>query len=315
MIEPEMNILEKVRTIIRSILSTLNRIFLYHLGGYFIEFNSFKSTAKWCTQYWPSQSPTSLLSVATSNNIPLQSTISTIDLPLPPPPPPSITSIRSTTVRGQAEEQRKQKRAMARHAFNLAKTRIRNALQFMLNNSYKNTFSAIYWLYNDTASPDSTVKEYAWTESFPDCTPKLRDVVDRWYTEEFVKKSRAKCLILIGGTGTGKTSFAKSLSGQYNSFQGRWRLDSFPSKKSLLTQNGLIMATDKYRPRTRINIRQSAIAFLNDEDAGSLIAQPSFTTEQQQIFNYWQHRAIIYQMGPDDYFHKPDYYRADNINQ
>ncbi|CAF1348969.1 unnamed protein product [Adineta steineri] len=187
-------------------------------GGDFIEFNSFKATTKWGTQYWPTQSST--LPIATSNNIPLQSTITAVDLP-PPPPPPSVTSIRTTTVRGQAEEQRKQKRTLARHAFNLANTRIRNALQFMLDNSYKNTFSAIYWLYNDTASPDTTVKEYTWPESFPDCTSKLRDVVDRWYTEEFVKKSRAKCLNLIGRTGTGKTSFAKSLPDQYNYFHGR----------------------------------------------------------------------------------------------
>ncbi|CAF1437120.1 unnamed protein product [Adineta steineri] len=323
-------------------------------GGDYIEFNSFKSTTKWGTQYWPSQSSSS--SVATSNNIPLQSTITAVDLPSPPPPPPpSITSIRTTTaavatttVRGRAEEQRKQKRAIARHAFNLAKTSIRDALQFMLENSdpldflkystwYKNTFSVIYLLYNDTASPDTTVKEYTWPESFPDCTPTLRDVVNQWYTEEFVKTSRAKCLILIGGTGTGKTSFAKSLPGQYNYFQGRWRLDSwknsahylifddipwdqfeqlgFPSKKGLLTQNGLTMATDKYRPSTKINIRQPAIVLLNDEDAGSLIAQPPLTVEQQQTFNYWQHRAIIYHMGPDEYFHKPDYYQADNINQ
>ncbi|CAF4079530.1 unnamed protein product [Adineta steineri] len=323
-------------------------------GGDFTEFNSFKSTTKWGTQYWPSQS-TSSPPVATSNNRPLQSTITAIDLPSPPPPP-SITSIRTTTaaavatttVRGRAEEQRKQKRAIARHAFNLAKTSIRDALQFMLENSdpldflkyatwYKNTFSVIYLLYNDTASPDTTVKEHTWPESFPDCTPTLRDVVNQWYTEEFVKKSRAKCLILIGGTGTGKTSFAKSLPGQYNYFQGRWRLDSwknsarylifddipwdkfeqlgFPSKKSLLTQNGLTMATDKYRPSTRINIRQPAIVLLNDEDAGSLIPQPPITVEQQQTFNYWQHRAIIYHMGPDEYFHKPDYYQADNINQ
>jgi energy-coupling factor transporter ATP-binding protein EcfA2 len=89
-------------------------------------------------------------------------------------------------------------------------------------------------------------------------------VVDRWIKEEFYCTSRAKCLILIGPTGTGKTTFAKSLStegnSKYNYFKGRWRLDSwndnarysifddidwdkyeqlgFPSKKDLLTQNG-----------------------------------------------------------------------------
>lgn len=88
----------------------------------------------------------------------------------------------------------------------------------------------------------------------------LGTVVDRWLHEEFNRTSRAKCLILIGATGTGKTTFAKSLPGQYIYFKGRWRLDSwndharylifddidwnkyellgFPSKKDLLTQNG-----------------------------------------------------------------------------
>ncbi len=85
--------------------------------------------------------------------------------------------------------------------------------------------------------------------------------MDRWIQEEFNRTSRAKCLILIGPTGTGKTTFAKSLPGHYNYFKGRWRLDSwndtsrysifddidwdkyehlgFPPKKDLFTQNGL----------------------------------------------------------------------------
>ncbi len=88
-------------------------------------------------------------------------------------------------------------------------------------------------------------------------------MVDRWYREEFTRESRAKCLILIGPTGTGKTSFAKSLPGHYNYFKGRWRMKSwkdsadysifddidwdefenlgFPSKKDLFTQNGITM--------------------------------------------------------------------------
>ncbi len=88
-------------------------------------------------------------------------------------------------------------------------------------------------------------------------------IVNNWIRTEFNRPSRAKCLILIGRTGIGKSTFAKSLPGQYNYFQGRWRLDSwkdsahylifddipwdkfdllgFPPKKALLTQNGLTM--------------------------------------------------------------------------
>ena len=114
--------------------------------------------------------------------------------------------------------------------------------------------------------------------------------MNRWIRHHFSRKSRAKCLILIGPTGTGtfkqkpliffhcflvfspfyflslslslgKTSFALSLPGIVNYFKGRWHLDNwnplarycvyddigwdnfeklnYPSKKDLLTQNGL----------------------------------------------------------------------------
>ena len=86
------------------------------------------------------------------------------------------------------------------------------------------------------------------------------EAVDKWIRHHFACVNRAKCLILIGPTGIGKTSFALSLPGHVNYFQGRWHLDSwsdyarysvyddipwdafedrnYPSKKGLLTQNG-----------------------------------------------------------------------------
>ncbi|CAF1301848.1 unnamed protein product, partial [Rotaria sordida] len=53
------------------------------------------------------------------------------------------------------------------------------------------------------------------------------EAVNRWIKEEFNRSSRAKCLIIIGPTGTGKTSFAISLPGRVNYFQERWNLDAW----------------------------------------------------------------------------------------
>ena len=121
-------------------------------------------------------------------------------------------------------------------------------------------------------------KEYVWPMSSPDCTPRLRtyfngqiahnivvcleEAMNRWIRDHFSRTKRAKCLVIIGRTGTGKTSFVLSLPGRVNYFQDRWILDNwidcarysvyddipwddfekknYPSKKSLLTQNGRI---------------------------------------------------------------------------
>ena len=86
----------------------------------------------------------------------------------------------------------------------------------------------------------------------------LGEAMDQWIQHHFFRAKRAKCLILIGPTGTGKTSFAISLPGRINYFQERWNLDlwnnyarysvyddipwddfvklNFPNKKNLLTQ-------------------------------------------------------------------------------
>ena len=84
------------------------------------------------------------------------------------------------------------------------------------------------------------------------------EAVTYWIENQFPRTSRAQCLIIIGPTGTGKTSFATSLPGDYNYFQVRFNLDrwndnarysvyddipwdefekrNFPDKRSLLTQ-------------------------------------------------------------------------------
>jgi hypothetical protein len=86
----------------------------------------------------------------------------------------------------------------------------------------------------------------------------LGEAMDRWIRHHFFRAKRAKCLIIIGPSGTGKTAFALSLPGRPNYYQERWKLDTwndcarysvyddipwndfaklnFPSKKNLLTQ-------------------------------------------------------------------------------
>lgn len=88
----------------------------------------------------------------------------------------------------------------------------------------------------------------------------LGEAVNRWIRHHFCRAKRAKCLIIIGPSGVGKTSFALSLPGRVNYFKGRWNLDkwtdyarysvyddipwdefhnlNYPNKKGLLTQNG-----------------------------------------------------------------------------
>ncbi|CAF2260350.1 unnamed protein product [Rotaria magnacalcarata] len=71
--------------------------------------------------------------------------------------------------------------------------------------------------------------QFTWPTSFPDCTPALRQFVDRWIQEELPRQSQAKCLILIGPANTGTTSFAKSIPGLNNYFSGTWSSDHFNS--------------------------------------------------------------------------------------
>lgn len=54
---------------------------------------------------------------------------------------------------------------------------------------------------------------------------RLDEAVTYWIQNQFPRTSRARCLVLIGPTGTGKTSFATSLPGEANYFQVRFNLD------------------------------------------------------------------------------------------
>ena len=96
----------------------------------------------------------------------------------------------------------------------------------------------------------------------------LGEAVDRWIRHHFSRVKRAKCFILVGPTGTGKTSFALSLPGRVNYFKERWNLEkwsdyarysvyddvpwddfaklNYPNKKGLLTQNGKMNVRNHY---------------------------------------------------------------------
>ncbi|CAF4792379.1 unnamed protein product, partial [Rotaria sp. Silwood2] len=128
-------------------------------------------------------------------------------------------------------------------------------------------------------------KTHDWPKSFPDCTPGLRRLVNRWVKNELRRTSGAKCLILIGPSGTGKTSFAKSLPGYYNYFDGQWRSDiwknftsysifdnigwnefeekGFPKKKKILTQCGYFKVQHETGVLIEINCTQPANVLLN----------------------------------------------------
>lgn len=95
--------------------------------------------------------------------------------------------------------------------------------------------------------------------------------IDHWLQNEFVKKAHAKCLILIGPRGCGKSTFARSLPGPVNYFDDKstdmkswsnyaryavydnidwdqFEVRNYPDRKRLLTQSGTVI-TVSVRPR------------------------------------------------------------------
>ncbi|CAF1383390.1 unnamed protein product [Rotaria sordida] len=299
------------------------------IGLNFTEFGTFKSTTARGLKRW--STPTTHVSSPT--------------LPV------------TTTGRRPAKETKDQKRdRIAKECLELARTSVENAMdhlqeqmpyEFSAHSTWHlSTFNYVHLRVKQMADELANHrKEYIWPSSFPDCTSALHvlfflhtiyrkskgDTVNKWLKYEFIRRKRARCLILIGPTGSGKTSFAFSLPGPVNYFKGRWRLNgwnenarysvfddipwdeyekrNFPDKKNLLTQNGLTnvrVATDKYSRTVEINITQPAIVLLNpDRDAGVLGREPRNDEEKKEM-TYWNERALIYRMGPDEYFYKEE---------
>jgi hypothetical protein len=285
--------------------------------GDYIEFNEFKSTRTRGQKTWPSTESDASSSSATVVS--------------------KTTSVQpKTTVRAQNETRRQFEQDTVMKVLELAKTSVHQAMDLMrqalpskfLSHSswYLSTFNYIHLRAQEQIDRTGQIdKEYVWPLSFSQCTDRLCEVMNRWIRHHFSRTKRAKCLILIGPSGVGKTSFALSLPGRVNYFKERWNLDhwsdfarysvyddipwddfaklNYPNKKGLLTQNGRMHATDKYRGTKEINVRQPAIVLLNPEDAGSLLTEP-LTLQQQQTAEYWKERAFIYIMSKDEYFCK-----------
>ncbi|CAF3254966.1 unnamed protein product [Rotaria socialis] len=307
--------------------------------GNYLEFNEFKSTRARADKQYPSllASSSSSSSVEVASSSQSNTSDSThVSHQQVPTHTNRRTTTATTTVRAQLEVRRQLEKDTIVRALQLAEINVHQAMdlirqalpcKFFAHSSwYLSTFNYIHVRAQEHAERHGQIdKEYVWPLSFPNCTDRLREAMDRWIRHHFSRTKRAKCLILIGPTGTGKTSFAMSLPGRVNYFKERWNLDhwsdyarhsvyddipwddfaklNYPNKKSLLTQNGKMNATDKYRNTREINVQQPAIVLLNPEDAGSLLAQPT-TIQEQQAALYWKERAFIYVMQQDEYFYK-----------
>lgn len=107
--------------------------------------------------------------------------------------------------------------------------------------------------------------------------PEVRD----WLETEFVKKSRARCLFLIGPSKLGKTHWARSIVSPHIYWKNMVNLDEWnpdgkllifddfddwsyvPCPKGYLTQAGQCVVTDKYRKKRTIIVNMPAIFLCN----------------------------------------------------
>lgn len=111
---------------------------------------------------------------------------------------------------------------------------------------------------------------------------KLPDGITNWLEHEFTKVERARCLVLVGPTKLGKTSWARSMG--HHMF---WRLDVnfgewddsakyivideipwkyIPKKKGILTHMGEITINAKYKKTRNVINNKPAIVLVNEFD-------------------------------------------------
>ncbi|CAF2979311.1 unnamed protein product [Rotaria socialis] len=291
----------------------------------FIEYGTFKSTKSCKQKQW-----STVLSSSWLAKLPASTPVVHHQQHMPK---------AATTTKSDEEERRRYENTIAQQAFKIAETSIDSAIDFIrysipmlfLQSScwYLEILKYIHLRAEMEADLKGNInKEYLWPVSFPDCTHRLREIIHRWIRHQFSRVRHAKCLILIGLPDTGKTSFALSLPGRVNYFQGQWNSDNwsdyarysvyenipwdefykfnYPNKEQLLTQSGKILATNRWRSTIQINVRQPAIVILKPEEAGSLLTIPA-TDHERQLADYWRQNACVYIMGPHEYFFKPQH--------
>lgn len=126
---------------------------------------------------------------------------------------------------------------------------------------------------------------------------KLPSVLGTWAEIELRKTNRAKCLILIGESRFGKTSWARSL-GKHMFFRQHFSLKDWDDSaeyiifddmadmknhKALLTCMGECILTDKYKGKERVNNNKPAIYLCNE---------PELWMEN----SYWEKNAVKYEI-------------------
>nr|WAE42713.1 MAG: replication associated protein [Cressdnaviricota sp.] len=133
----------------------------------------------------------------------------------------------------------------------------------------------------------------------PKCAWKLPEAISNWLRVDFKQtwEDRPRCLILVGPTRFGKTSWARSL-GKHMFWRGQvsygdwdqsteyividdipWKY--IPQKKSILTCMGTVTLTDKYVKKVTVMNDKKSIICTND--------MPDFEEDRE----YWERNSLI----------------------
>lgn len=131
--------------------------------------------------------------------------------------------------------------------------------------------------------------------------------VQGWLAQEYTKKDRPKCLVLVGDSRTGKTTWARSVTPDHLYMRGELNMvklstpakllilddckplsmKSFPYRKQLLTAMGEATVTDKYRKKMDIIINYPCIVLANTAKE-----VPWCTDSEHEEYNYWKVNSV-----------------------